>query len=62
MHDAHAELLQRFDEIAARLDRLEETSIPHSDIGLMTPAAVHHAQAKTLHSTRERVLTAAYAA
>ncbi len=34
----------------------------HSGIGLMTPAAVHHSHAKTLHAERQRVLTAAYAA
>jgi len=28
----------------------------------MTPAAVHHGQAKTLHAERQRVLAAAYAA
>ncbi|MGH2904618.1 MAG: transposase, partial [Solirubrobacteraceae bacterium] len=33
----------------------------HSGIGLMTPAAVHHGQAKTLHAKRQRVLDAAYA-
>jgi len=34
----------------------------HSGIGLMTPAAVHHGQAKTLHAQRARVLQGAYAA
>ena len=34
----------------------------HSGIGLMTPAAVHHGRATELHSERQRVLTAAYAA
>jgi putative transposase len=34
----------------------------HSGIGLMTPAAVHHGQAKALHAERARVLDAAYAA
>jgi putative transposase len=34
----------------------------HSGIGLMTPAAVHHGQAKQLHADRQRVLDAAYAA
>jgi putative transposase len=34
----------------------------HSGIGLMTPAAVHHGQAKALHAQRQRVLEAAYAA
>jgi putative transposase len=34
----------------------------HSGIGLMTPAAVHHGQAKALHTQRQRVLEAAYAA
>lgn len=34
----------------------------HSGIGLMTPAAVHHGQAKALHAKRQRVLSAAYAA
>jgi putative transposase len=34
----------------------------HSGIGLMTPAAVHHGQAKALHAERQRVLQAAYAA
>ncbi|MGO9319343.1 MAG: IS3 family transposase [Solirubrobacteraceae bacterium] len=33
----------------------------HSGIGLMTPAAVHHGRAKTLHAERQRVLQAAYA-
>jgi putative transposase len=33
----------------------------HSGIGLMTPAAVHHGQAKALHAKRARVLEAAYA-
>jgi len=33
----------------------------HSGIGLMTPAAVHHGQAKELHAERQRVLTATYA-
>jgi putative transposase len=33
----------------------------HSGIGLMTPTAVHHGQAKTLHAERARVLDAAYA-
>ena len=28
----------------------------HSGIGLMTPAAVHHGQAKALHAERQRVL------
>ena len=34
----------------------------HSGIGLMTPAAVHHGQARELHAERQRVLEAAYAA
>jgi putative transposase len=34
----------------------------HSGVGLMTPAAVHHGQAKALHAERQRVLSAAYAA
>jgi putative transposase len=34
----------------------------HSGIGLMSPAAVHHGQAKALHAERQRVLEAAYAA
>ena len=34
----------------------------HSGIGLMTPAAVHHGQARALHAERQRVLDAAYAA
>jgi putative transposase len=34
----------------------------HSGIGLMTPAAVHHGQAKALHAERQRVLSAAYVA
>jgi putative transposase len=34
----------------------------HSGIGLMTPAAVHHGHATELHTERQRVLTAAYAA
>ncbi len=34
----------------------------HSGIGLMTPAAVHHGQAKALHAERQRVLQAAYTA
>jgi putative transposase len=34
----------------------------HSGIGLMTPAAIHHGTAKTLHAERQRVLQAAYAA
>jgi putative transposase len=33
----------------------------HSGIGLMTPAAVHHGQAKQLHAARATVLDAAYA-
>ena len=33
----------------------------HSGIGLMTPAAVHHGQAKQLHAARAEVLNAAYA-
>ncbi len=33
----------------------------HSGIGLMTPTAVHHAQAPGLHAARARVLDAAYA-
>ena len=33
----------------------------HSGIGLMTPAAVHHAQAHQLHDQRAQVLEAAYA-
>jgi putative transposase len=33
----------------------------HSGIGLMTPAAVHHGQAKELHAARAQVLEAAYA-
>jgi putative transposase len=33
----------------------------HSGIGLMTPAAVHHGHAQTLHADRTRVLNAAYA-
>jgi putative transposase len=32
----------------------------HSGIGLMTPAAVHHGQAKQLHAARAAVLDAAY--
>ena len=34
----------------------------HSGIGLMTPAAVQHGQAKALYAERQRVLAAAYAA
>jgi putative transposase len=34
----------------------------HSGIGLMTPAAVHHGQAKAIHAKRQRVLDAAYIA
>jgi putative transposase len=34
----------------------------HSGIGLMTPAAVHHGQARQLHAARARVLEDAYAA
>jgi putative transposase len=34
----------------------------HCGIGLMTPAAVHHGQAKALHAERQCVLSAAYAA
>jgi putative transposase len=34
----------------------------HSGIGLMTPAAVHYGQAQALHTERQRVLDAAYAA
>jgi putative transposase len=34
----------------------------HSGIGLMTPAAVHHGTAGALHTERQRVLDAAYAA
>jgi len=34
----------------------------HSGIALMTPAAVHHNQTKTIHTERRRVLNAAYAA
>jgi len=34
----------------------------HSGIGLMTPTAVHHGQAKALHAERASVLDAAYAA
>ena len=34
----------------------------HSGIGLMTPTAMHHGQAKALHAERQRVLDAAYAA
>ena len=33
----------------------------HSGIGLMTPAAVHHGQARQLHHARAGVLQAAYA-
>ena len=33
----------------------------HSGIGLMTPAAVHHGRAETLHAERAGVLAAAYA-
>jgi len=33
----------------------------HSGIGLMTPAAVHHGRAETLHAERARVLAQAYA-
>jgi putative transposase len=33
----------------------------HSGIGLMTPAAMHHGQAKKLHAERQRALDAAYA-
>jgi putative transposase len=33
----------------------------HSGIGLMTPAAVHHGQARQIHAARARVLQAAYA-
>jgi len=34
----------------------------HSGIGLMTPAAVHHGHAASLHAHRQRVLDAAYTA
>ena len=34
----------------------------HAGIGLMTPTAVHHGHAATLHAERQRVLAAAYAA
>jgi putative transposase len=34
----------------------------HSGIGLMTPTAMHHGQAKELHAERQRVLDTAYAA
>jgi putative transposase len=34
----------------------------HSGIGLMTPATVHHGQAKAAHADRARVLEATYAA
>jgi hypothetical protein len=32
----------------------------HSEIGLMTPATVHHGRAEALHADRARVLDAAY--
>jgi putative transposase len=34
----------------------------HCEIGLMTPAALHHGRAKALHDDRSRVLAAAYTA
>jgi putative transposase len=73
--EAHFKTLKYRPEFPDRFDSIEHArtfcrtffdwynhSHRHSGIGLMTPAAVHHGQAKTLHAERQRVLQAAYAA
>jgi putative transposase len=73
--EAHFKTLKYRPEFPARFDSIEQArefcrrffhwynhSHRHSGIGLMTPAAVHHDQAKKLHTERQRILDAAYAA
>jgi putative transposase len=62
------EFPERFDDIEQARDfcrgffRWYNHEHRHSGIGLMTPAAVHHGQARQLHAARARVLEDAYAA
>ena len=73
--EAHFKTLKYRPGFPARFDSIEQARAfcrtffawyneqhRHSGIGLMTPAAVHHGQAKALHAKRARVLEAAYAA
>lgn len=73
--EAHFKTLKYRPEFPARFQNIEQARAfcraffdwyhhehRHSGIGLMTPAAVHHGQAKALHAARARVLQAAYAA
>jgi len=73
--EAHFKTLKYRPGFPARFDSIEHArefcrsffdwynhSHRHSGIGLMTPASVHHGQAKALHAERQRVLSAAYAA
>jgi len=73
--EAHFKTLKCRPEFPERFENIEQArafcrtffdwynhSHRYSGIGLMTPAAVHHGQAKALHAERQRVLQAAYAA
>src|ERR1035437_3401888 len=73
--EAHFKTLKYRPEFPERFENIEQArafcrtffdwynhSHRHSGIGLTTPAAVHHGQAKALHAERQRVLQAAYAA
>ncbi len=73
--EAHFKTLKYRPEFPARFANIEQARAfsraffawynhkhRHSGIGLMTPAAVHHGQAKALHAARARVLASSYAA
>jgi putative transposase len=73
--EAHFKTLKYRPEFPNRFENIEQArafcrgffdwynhSHRHSGIGLMTPAAVHHDQARKLHTERQRILDAAYAA
>jgi putative transposase len=73
--EAHFKTLKYRPEFPERFDDIEQArdfcrgffhwynhEHRHSGIGLMTPAAVHHGQARQLHAARARVLEDAYAA
>lgn len=72
--EAHFKTLKYRPEFPERFQNIEQARVfcrtffdwynhshRHSGIGLMTPASVHHGQAKALHAERQRVLSAAYA-
>jgi putative transposase len=72
--EAHFKTLKYRPEFPERFDDIEQArdfcrgffhwynhEHRHSGIGLMTPAAVHHGQARQLHAARARVLEDAYA-